>query len=216
MDTKVSNENRKDRSHLSFKERSKLYHNFFRRTGRYSFIAKNSLRLIVVLGSVGFVAWILTAYLIDVEALTAYISSNFPLWFIVGLLFASESFLGLLPPDPFVIWANESFTPAWPVILLLAAVSYTGGVISWYIGKWLYRFPNVKNWVHVKFSTQFLLFKKYGGLLIFIAAMTPLPFSPISIVAGVVNYRLGRYLIMALSRFVRFFLYAYIFSKVVV
>jgi membrane protein YqaA with SNARE-associated domain len=213
---KQEKKNTKVRPERSLRETGKLYHNFLKRTGRYSFIGKNLVRLILVLGGFGVAAWLLSAYVLDVDALTTYISNNFPVWMIVGTLFLSESLLGLMPPDAFIVWVNESFSPAWPMILLLATASYAGGVISWFIGKWLYRFPRVKEWVHIKFSSQFLLFRKYGGLLIFIAAMTPLPFSPVSIVAGVVNYRFARYLIMALSRFLRFFLYAYIFDQVVI
>jgi membrane protein YqaA with SNARE-associated domain len=199
----------------SFGEKSRLYHYIMKRQGQYSFIARNIVRMILGLGAFGLGAWAISTYLIDVQAVVGYISEHFSFWLIVGTLFLSESILGLLPPDAYLFWANEGFDPSWPVILLLAFTSYLGGIISYFIGKWLYRFPKVKRWVHIKFKEQFKLFKKFGGLLIFISAMTPLPFSPVSIVAGVIDYPFKTYLLTALSRFLRFFLYAYIFSQVI-
>lgn len=199
----------------TFGQKTRIYHYAMKKQGQYAFIGKSVVRMILVLAAFGLIAWLISKYLIDVNQVVAYISSNFSFWLIVGILFVSESVMGFLPPDAFLVWANEGFDPSWPVILLLATVSYLGGIISWFIGKWLYRFPKIKRWVHVKFVEQFHLFKKFGGLLIFISAMTPLPFSPISIVAGIVDYPLGKYALMALSRFLRFFLYAYIFSQVV-
>ncbi len=130
-------------------------------------------------------------------------------WLIITTLFISECFTGILPPDMFIIWAKTLDHP-YLMVFVLALVSYTGGIISWYIGTKLHKLNRVKKWVDVKFKEQFALFKKFGGLVIFISALTPLPFSPISVVSGIVGYPLKSYLLVALSRFLRFFLYAFV------
>jgi membrane protein YqaA with SNARE-associated domain len=43
--------------------------------------------------------------------------------------------------------------------------------------------------------------------------MTPLPYSPICIVSGVVNYPLRGFMLLTLMRFVRVFIYAILIFK---
>lgn len=194
-------------------EQSYRYHNYFKRTGRYSFIGKNLLRLLLVLGSFALVVWLTTTYLIDIDRMEELIFSHLPNWLIITTLFLSECFTGILPPDMFILWA-KTFEHPYLIVLILASSSYIGGIVSWSIGMQLHRLGRVKQWVHIKFAEQFKTFKKYGGLVIFISALTPLPFSPVSVVAGMVQYPFRSYLLVALSRFVRFFLYAYVFYQV--
>lgn len=189
------------------------YHEYFKRTGRYRFIGKNLLRLILILASFTLVVWLITSYVIDVDQMEDMIFSKLPNWLIVFTLFASECFTGILPPDMFILWA-KSFAHPYLMVLLLAAVSYTGGIVSWYIGTKLHKLKRVKLWVDEKFAEQVKVFKRYGGLVIFISALTPLPFSPVSVVAGMVGYPFRLYWIVALSRYLRFFLYAYVFYQV--
>ncbi len=197
----------------SLRERTSLYHRFFKVSGRYRFIGKNLFRLLLVIFAFAGGAWLITRYLIDMDSIMDYIFSSYPSWLVVMTLFISESFTGILPPDLYIFWASTLQNP-YLMVFILAATSYTGGIISWVIGTQLYKLPRVQNWVHVKFAEQFLTFKKYGGLLIFISAMAPLPFSPVSVVAGVVYYPFSKYLLIALSRFARFFLYAAIFYNI--
>lgn len=140
------------------------------------------------------------------------IFSRLPNWLIVGTLFISECFTGILPPDMYILWAKSLSYPYF-MVFILALSSYIGGMVSWYTGTQLHRLKKVKQWVDIKFAEQFETFKKYGGLVIFISALTPLPFSPVSVVAGMVGYPFRLYWIVALSRFLRFFLYAYVFYQ---
>lgn len=188
-------------------------HNYYKRTGRYTFIGKNLLRLIAVLVGFAVFVWLFTTYVIDLDKMEELIFSHLPNWLIVGTLFLSECFTGILPPDMFILWAR-TFEHPYLVVFILALSSYVGGIISWFIGTRLHHLKRVKQWVDIKFAEQFKLFRKYGGLVIFISALTPLPFSPVSVVAGMVDYPIGKYLLVALSRFLRFFLYAYIFYQV--
>jgi membrane protein YqaA with SNARE-associated domain len=93
--------------------------------------------------------------------------------------------------------------------LLLALVSYIGGVLSYFVGKRIHYFPIVQKWINNRFQEQSLQLKKFGGLLIFLSAIAPLPFAPVCTIAGIVNFRLRLFLILATTRFLRFFLYAF-------
>ncbi len=157
--------------------------------------------------------WAINKYVINLSEVVTWMDARVPQWVIIGILFISESFVGLLPPDAFIAWA-KAFNHPYLMVLILAFASYMGGVVSWVTGTQLHRLARVKNYVDVKFAEQFLTFKKYGGMVIFISALTPLPFSPISVVAGVVGYPLKSYLLVALARYIRFFLYAYFIFQV--
>ncbi|MDZ7847554.1 MAG: VTT domain-containing protein [Owenweeksia sp.] len=211
-DKKEEAASRKNRP-LSFGERSYRYHNYFKRTGRYRFVGKNLLRLLLVIAAFATVVWLITEFVLDVDQMEKIIFSHLPDWLIFLTLFISECFTGILPPDMYIIWA-QTFSYPYLIVFILAILSYMGGMISWFIGTKLHRLRRVKLWVDIKFADQVKLFKKYGGLVIFISALTPLPFSPVSVVAGMVKYPFKLYTLVALSRFARFFLYAYVFYQV--
>ena len=210
---KDSKKNKTKDKERTLAEKGSRYHYYFKRTGRYAFIGKNLLRLIVILGAFALSAWAFFEFVIDLEQIEKLIFSRLPTWLIVGTLFISECFTGILPPDMYIIWAKTLDEP-YLMVFILALSSYIGGIISWIIGTQLHRLERVKKWVDVKFEEQFKLFKKYGGLVIFVSALTPLPFSPVSVVAGIVEYPFKSYLIVALSRFLRFFLYAFVIYQI--
>jgi membrane protein YqaA with SNARE-associated domain len=52
------------------------------------------------------------------------------------------------------------------------------------------------------------MLQKYGVFLILVAAITPLPWSAISMLVGSLHYPSKKYLLWALARFIRFAVYA--------
>jgi len=197
----------------SFSRKTWLTHEFLKRSGRYRFIGQNLWKLSISLVVLGTVIGLVNHFFIDIDVLMENLFSRFSDWAILAVFFASESLLGLIPPDLFIFW-TATFNSPWLMIGLLAVLSYGGGVISFYLGQNLRRFPAINNWVHFKFRQQVLVFHKFGGLLIFVAALTPLPFSPISVIAGAVEYPFKSYWKMALSRVLRFFLYGFILLSI--
>lgn len=208
-----SRETKRPKSNRTIAKKSAIYHYHYKKTGHYGFIGKNLIRVIAVLGILAVAIWYTTNNIIDLEEVTNYITSTYPSWLIVTILFASESFIGLAPPDMFIIWAGHLPSP-YLMVFYLSLASYFGGVVAYFIGQQLYRMPTIKGWVNVKFEKQFKTFKKFSGLLIIVSALAPLPFSWVSVVSGVVKYPLNRFLLLAISRIIRFFLYASIFFKV--
>jgi membrane protein YqaA with SNARE-associated domain len=186
----------------------KAYFFRFSRKGGVGFLKKNlSKFLLALIAFAGVFA--LANHFILTDELTQWIETSLPPLWLVGILFISECFLGILPPDLF-IWALSSYQYPYLWVLALAIVSYVGGIISFYFGTQLFKIPRIHRWVEERYVDEFKQIRKYGGLLISIAALTPLPFSPVSLVSGVVHYPLKKYLVVALMRFVRFFLYAFV------
>ncbi|MDR1860462.1 MAG: hypothetical protein LBR06_06040 [Bacteroidales bacterium] len=129
---------------------------------------------------------------------------------IVYLIYSgSEIFFGLFPPEFFMIWGKEylKHDPAfsyWANVVLLAAISYGAGVLSFTLGRYLQRTVIMRYMSRNFFAKYWPLFRKYGSVLIVTAAMTPLPWSTISLLVGSTSYPMQRFLMVALTRLLRY------------
>ncbi len=198
------------------KERSliktlELYHNYYKRSGLYRFLGINFLKLILILA--GIIALILILdHFIDFKArqdeLQHYVEKHNPL-FVFTFFLGSESFMGLIPPDIFIIWAKARFPeyPYW-IVTVLGTLSYIGGINAYFLGVLIRRFPKVERYVQKKYEKNFDLIRKWGGVVIIMAALFPLPFAMISTIAGIVKYPFKNFLIYGTTRYIRFYLYA--------
>lgn len=171
------------------------------------FIRENIAKLIWTFVIFMGLIWALNYFFIDVNELSFWLNEKMPVWSVFLLFFSSESLLGILPPDLFIIW-SKSLAEPWTALSLLALLSYGGGIISFAIGRLLNRIPAIDRLVHKRYTKLSTEFRTFGALAIFLAALTPLPFSPVSIIAGSLDYPWTRYLLVALSRVLRFYLYA--------
>lgn len=125
------------------------------------------------------------------------------------VFFVSESFLGWIPPDFFIVWASDrpSDLP-YLNVTILAAISYSGGIVAYRIGEQLRRFPRFNAYVESKNEKYFYFIKKWGGIVVVMAALFPLPYATVSTIAGIVKYPFRNFLIFGLTRFIRFYVYA--------
>lgn len=133
---------------------------------------------------------------------------------VLAVFFISETILGLIPPDLFIIWAKQ-FAHPYAVVLLLAALSYGAGFLAYYAGFKLGAIEKISNFINVKFAEQFKMLRSWGGLIIVIAALFPLPYSTMCLGAGMLKYSVKALLLLGLFRFVRFFAYAAVLYQVV-
>ena len=133
--------------------------------------------------------------------------------FVLILFFISETLLGMIPPDFFIVWSD---TTSNPLIMLtaLAFLSYAGGLLAYVIGKRIASFPKIHNWLKIRFSSHFATLHKYGGFLIIFSALFPLPFSTITLVTGMIDYPFKKLAILGLTRLLRFFLYALVLFNI--
>lgn len=196
------------------KSKIKLLHQYYGYTGFYAFVG-NSLKKSII----PIVLFILSIFLIDRfiidfnEVFTLLIETHSPIK-ILTVFFASESMLGLVPPEIFIAWAGKSTSPIL-FLSLLALLSYLGGIISFFIGKTIAKIPSVYNYLEVKMKKQLINIRKWGGFLIVVGALLPIPFAITSIAAGIIDYKFKNYLLFGLLRFVRFYLYALVIFHVI-
>ena len=195
------------------KSRIKLLHQYYSYTGFYSFVVQSMKKAItpIVLVIIGIL--LVDRYLIDFNALFTTITNTYSPLHVFALFFASESFLGLIPPEIFIAWADKSTSPIL-FLSLLALLSYMGGIVSFFIGKSISKTPSVKEYLEVKMKKHLKNIKKWGGFLIVVGALLPIPFSMTSIAAGIIHYKFSNYLLFGLLRFARFYVYGAIIFHV--
>ena len=133
--------------------------------------------------------------------------NNLVIYFI---FLVSELIFGIIPPEFFMLWAaNKNL---WPLYLqhvtALMFISYLAGIIGYLIGA---KFGETKFYRLLKRNRlgQFEKhFRQFGGFLVVVAALTPIPFSGICMLVGSVKYNFKKFIWISMSRFIRFFLYA--------
>ncbi len=196
------------------KTRLQLLHQYYSYTGFYKFLGislKKALPPILL-----FIAGLLIVnyFVININDLLIYVTENYSDYVVFSVFFASESLLGLIPPEIFIAWSDKTTSPIL-YLSILALLSYLGGVISYFIGKSITKIPSVHEYLEVKMAKHIRNTRKWGGFLIVVGALLPIPFSITSIAAGMIKYPFINYLLFGLLRFVRFYLYAVaIFSLV--
>ncbi len=173
---------------------------FFRYVGRNVLIILGTYALVVLL------IFLIGKYLIDFKALFGGLLERLSNNFVILLFFVSESFTGMIPVDLFVIW-SQKFEHPMPWLALLGVLSYTGGVISYGIGKWISTRPRIRAFTERRLKAYMGFVRKWGGAFIVIAALFPFtPFSLVVIAVTLFHYPFRLFLLYALARLVRFVL----------
>lgn len=131
----------------------------------------------------------------------------------VYLIFlASEVIMGIIPPEVFMAWAAEpgDLTFYMLTVTSLALISYGAGILGYWVGRFINK-AVLYRYARIRFFNQYeVFFRRFGGFLIFVAAVTPLPYSAICLMVGSVNFKFRNFLLISLTRFLRFAVYSYI------
>ncbi len=149
------------------------------------------------------------------------ISKNPELWLehfysqpeIIYLIFiASESFIGILPPELFMIWAfnKGGITHYIFSVALFASISYSLGYINYLVGKFLYNRVIFRYLRKRYFKESWEQLRKYGLFLIIVAAITPVPWAAVCLLVGSANYPAKKFFLYALTRLARFVVYGFV------
>ncbi|MDQ2180136.1 YqaA family protein [Marinifilum sp. D714] len=194
-------------SKKSRKPRLVLLHQYYSYTGFYNFIISNLKKAILPLLLIVGLLFFLEYYVLDFENLFYTTTKDLPTIGLLSVFFVSESFLGLIPPELFIAWVKTLPSPI-VYLSILALLSYLGGCVSYAIGRLVLRIPSLKNWIEVKIGKHIQNIRKWGGFLIIVGALLPIPFSIVSIASGIIRFSFKKYLFYGLFRFLRFYLFA--------
>lgn len=134
---------------------------------------------------------------------------------VISIFLISEVVFGIIPPEIFMIWAlrHGDIAEYEHFIGLFAIISYASGMIGYFFGRYLdttlfYRYIRRR---FLRRSERRL--NQYGPYIIIVSALTPLPFSGVSMLIGSVKYPFKNYIFYSLFRFLRFAVYAWIVWK---
>jgi membrane protein YqaA with SNARE-associated domain len=196
----------------SEKSRLQLLHQYYSYTGFYDFIwsaLKTALPYVV-----SFIAAIITAnQIIDINASLVALTEILPVFGVLNFFYLSETILGLIPPEIFIAWAGKMASP-WYFLTLLAGLSYLGGLTSYWLGQIFTKIPSVHNYLEVKMKKQLKNSKKWGGFLIVIGALLPVPFAISCMTAGLIKFPFKSVMLYGSLRILRIFIYGFIIFNV--
>lgn len=203
------------KSDFSLSKRLVLLNRYYQITKFYSFLKNTAFKggtaiIVFVLLLLG-----LELFVLDFNYLLNQMVVTYPSKFIFSFFLASETILGIIPPEVFIAWASRSANP-WLFLFALATISYVGGIISYFIGNRLFLIPRIKNNIENKIEKHIVNLRKWGGFFVLLGAISPIPHSIVSLASGLIKYSFKHYLLWSLFRYARFVIYALVIFKVFV
>ena len=182
----------------------KEHHQSNKKRGLYGYMWWTSLKIVAIYILIIVPVILIGKYLIDFNRIFQYLTDNLSDGFVLIVFMISESFLGMIPPDFFVIWTTKFDSP-FLFLTILGILSYIGGALSYLIGYWLSKRPKIKAYSERALDKYILLVRKWGGAFIIIAALFPFsPFSMVIIAVSLLKYPFKLYLLFGISRIARF------------
>lgn len=192
----------------------KRLHNYYGRTGFYLFVWESVKKAFIPIVLVVLGVFLFNKYVYDINEGLETITETFSKTGILITFFISETLLGLVPPEIFIAWSGKTANPIIN-LSLLATLSYLGGLVSYFIGKTALKIKSLKEYLEVKMAANLKNTRKWGGFLILVGALLPLPFSIACLAAGMIKYPFRNVVFFGLFRFARFAAYAWAIFQVV-
>ena len=176
---------------------------------RSRFLIRNLLK------GLAWFAVIITAYILVKEELAVYetqinkIGDNMLL--LLGVFTVSEIVFGILPPEIFMlIWHTKGVLSEYIINLtILTFISYGAGIIGYFIGYYFSKAEFFQR-IYVRSLKPYeASLKRYGGFLVIVGAVTPVPYSATCMLAGSVRYPFKTFLLICITRIIRFAFYGW-------
>lgn len=192
----------------------KRLHNYYQRTGFYMFIWESLKKAFLPIVLVVIGLFVFNKYVFNINDGLQTMTETFSRTSLLITFFISETILGLVPPEIFIAWCKKTPTPILN-LAILALLSYSGGILAYYLGKASLKINAVKEYLEVKMAKHLKNTKKWGGFLILVGALLPLPFAISCLTAGMIKYPIKNVIIFGLFRFLRFAIYGWAIFSVV-
>ncbi len=189
--------------------RLSILNQYYRITRFYPFLKNTAYKGATVASIFVLLLVSLEIFFLDFNLILNNLVDTYSPKIIYSVFLLSETFLGLVPPEMFIAWASKLEIP-WLALFILATLSYIGGVISYFLGTRLFLIPSVKNHIENKIKKHIVNLRKWGGIFVFLGAVSPVPHSVVSLTSGLIGYNFKSYLLWSLFRYMRFIIYALI------
>ena len=189
------------------KSRTRLIHQYYSYTGFYAFVGKSIRKAIIPIFLVVVGLILFNKYVYNINDGLQRMTETFSTFGVLSVFFISETLLGIIPPEIFIAWSKKTDDPV-VTLAILATLSYTGGLITYFIGRATLKIDKVRNFLEVKMAKSLKNTSKWGGFLILAGALLPIPFSITCLTAGMIKYSFKNVVLFGLFRFARFAIYA--------
>ena len=176
----------------------------------YNYFSKNLIKgilylVILVVLLILFKNYFQTQY----DTIEHWVSDDYLLMLVIFVV--SEILVGILPPELFMIWSKDDPIMVYTIIVIvMALLSIGAGWLNFAVGKVISTKDFFHRWFDKRLKKYQMRYDQYGGGFIIVAALTPLPYSLISLVTGSMDYPLKKYLIYSSFRILRFVVYGII------
>jgi len=182
----------------------KSNHKSNREKGVYGYMWWTAIKIVLIYAVTVIPLILILKRFVDLGSVFTFITERFTDPFVLIVFLVSETLLGMIPPDFFVIWAGK-FNSPMIFLILLGVLSYVGGILSYFIGSWLSRRKRIREYSERAFDKYIKMVRKWGGAFIVISALFPYsPFSMVVIAVSLLKYPFRLYLFFGLSRIIRF------------
>lgn len=190
------------------KTRLQLLHQYYKYTGFYAFVS-NAIKKALPIISILVLAFYVFDHFFDINVVLMHLTEIMPVYAVLAFFFTSEALLGIIPPEIFIVWSGNLPNP-WMYLGILAVLSYVGGLVSYYIGQVITKIPYIHRYFEAKLSKQLKNSRKWGGFLIVVGALLPLPFSIACMAAGFIGFPFKNVVLFGSLRLARFAIYGMI------
>ena len=190
-----------------------LLNRYYKITQFYSFLRSTLYRGAIVIALVVLLFLLVDYFVFDIKGFLSSLLDTYPPEIILSSFLVSETILGLVPPELYIIWASKTSSP-WLLVFVLASLSYLGGILAYFLGVRIFYISSVKNYIESKIEKHIVMLRKWGGIFVLIGALLPLPYAVVSFACGLIKYSFKSYLLWGLFRYVRFMIYALVIFQV--
>ncbi len=135
-----------------------------------------------------------------------WVSDDYSLMLLIFVI--SEILVGILPPELFMIWSIDDPGQTYTIIIIVMAfLSIGAGWVNFAVGKVISTKRFFKRLFNKRLKKYQKRYDEYGAGFIIVAALTPIPYSLVSLITGSMDYPLKKYLIYSSFRILRFVVY---------
>lgn len=177
----------------------------------YNYFSQNLIKGFVYLGILIALIILFKNYFKDqYDIIEHWVSDDYLLMLLIFLI--SEIFVGLLPPELFMVWSIDDPATVYTIIIIsMAIISILAGLFNYWVGKKI----STKSFFNKLFMKKRLKkyqkqYEQYGGGLIIVAALTPIPYALICLLTGSLSYPIRKFILFSSFRFLRFIVYGLI------
>lgn len=177
----------------------------------YNYFSQNLIKGFIYLAALITLIILFKNYFKDqYDVIEHWVSDDYVLMLVIFL--TSEIFVGILPPELFMVWSIDDPGLVYAIIIIsMAIISLVAGLFNYWVGKEISNKAFFKKlFLKKRLKKYQKQYDQYGGGLIIVAALTPIPYALICLLTGSLKYPVRKFLMFSSFRILRFIVYGLI------